>query len=304
MNTKIKTIILSAIILSSITGSVSADTPLGWRGNSFYLPEEDRYTQTKSKEQIEEEKKAADAKKKPLTDILKGITFDINRSGSINEAQSNMNNGSSIGGGNASTGAYVNGGDGTFYSGTAAMLDFRRTDGSRFGPNQFIQLIAPIAMELGIKYSVFPSVLIANAAQETGWGNSSLTVDCNNMGGVKAYSDWTGPLSSSPAPSWEDNGTTYYRGYSSINAALEDKAQVLQASRYDVIRQAKTPYEALKFHATGYAGSSTKDDELRAILDYAPNNLLSYDTEYMALLKAGKINHASKTREDIKNGNY
>lgn len=303
MNKKLKTLILSITLLSSATITTWAETPLGWRGNSFYLPEEDRYIETKTKEDLDKEKKEADAKNKPLTDILKGITFNINKSGSLDEAQSNMNNGATIGGGNAATGDYVNGGDGTFYSGTLPLLDFRRAS-EKFGTNQFIQLIAPLAMELGIKYSVFPSVLIANAAQETGWGNSGLTMDCNNMGGVKAYNDWTGPKSSTPAPSGEDSSTTYYRGYSSINAAMEDKAQVLQASRYDVIRKAKTPYEALKFHATGYAGSSTKDDELRAILDYAPNNLLSYDTEYNALLKAGKINHASKTREDIKNGNY
>lgn len=300
---KYKKIITStvAILICSSTVVHASDTSLNWRGNSFYKTDENRYERAKTPKELEEEREA-NTPKRSLTDIMKDIALNISNSLDISDiagATVDVNNGVYI---PSDTTDLINAGDGKFYSGSQSLISFTGSSRKNFLPNEFIEAIAPIAMELGVKYSVFPSVIIANAAQETGWGNSSLTRDCNNMGGVKAYDDWSGPLSSISSPSSEDSA--YYRGYESVNAAIEDKLLVLQAKIYTPIREAKTPQDALKFHETGYAGSPSKDTEVGIILNYAPNNLSQYDVQYKALLAKGSIKHTPKTREDIRNNDY
>lgn len=60
--------------------------------------------------------------------------------------------------------------------------------------SRFIKLISPLAMK---EYSsrkswVLPSVCIAQAAIETGWGNSTMMNKANAFFGIKATSSWKG----------------------------------------------------------------------------------------------------------------
>ena len=297
-----KSIRFSATILLTMslsTAHVFADTGTNWRGNSFYKTDENRYERAKTPSEVEEEQNASKPKRS-LTDIFKNIELALKQSSGLNDVSSTV--GSSVTGiaiGNNST-ELINKGDGYFYSGSQKIISFTGESRPEFSQAEFIDYIAPIAMELGIKYSVFPSVIIANAAEESGWGNSALVRDCNNIGGVKAYNTWEGPLSTSSSPSNED--AAYYRGYASINASIEDKCMVLQNSRYDTIREAKTPYEALRFHITGYAGNPSKDENLASIIK--ANNLTQYDVSYNVMLSKGQIKHTPKTREDIRANNF
>lgn len=303
---KYKKVVIIGTLLMNLNQVVYAETPLGWRGNSFYKTDEDRYEKAKTKEELDKEKIEKENKNKSISDIIRNIALDIAQSAGISDISGKVSSGSNSStiSGTASNGANTTGGDGKFYSGKIPLASL--TGGGReITPQEFIEIMASIAMELGPKYSIFPSVLIANAAQECTWGRSPLVRDCNNLGGVKAYDDWTGGHSSTAAPSGEDNGATiYYRAYESINAAMEDKAMVLQNNRYDKIRQAKTPEASLLFHALGYAGDSSKDDQLLSIITSSQYNLKQYDIEYNALLSSGKIKHTAKTREDIIAGKY
>ncbi|WP_275372484.1 glucosaminidase domain-containing protein [Clostridium tertium] len=303
MSKKFVTFLLALLLLVSTEYVCKAETSLNWRGNSFYKTDEDRYEKAKSQEEIEEEENEKRRANRSVSDIIRNIKLEIASSSGINDINNKVGgNKGGISFGGSATGDLINAGDGKFYSGTLALLNFTGESRGDFNTTQFIEMIAPIAMELGPKYSVFPSVIIANAAEETGWGNSSLIRDCNNMGGVKAYSSWKGPLSSSTAPSSEDSA--YYRGYESINAAVEDKLAILQQDRYNIIREAKTAQNAVKFYETGYAGNPGKDINVLSILNYKGNNLEQYDVEYKALLSQGKIKHTPKSRDDIKNNNY
>ncbi|CAM2078039.1 MAG: glucosaminidase domain-containing protein [uncultured Clostridium sp.] len=56
----------------------------------------------------------------------------------------------------------------------------------------FILKIVPIAQENYNEFGIFPSVTIAQAIHESGWGKSELSLKANNLFGIKADSSWTG----------------------------------------------------------------------------------------------------------------
>jgi len=58
-------------------------------------------------------------------------------------------------------------------------------------PTAFINLLLPVARECHATYGVPVSVTLAQAALESGWGQS---VEGNNLFGVKADSSWHGPV--------------------------------------------------------------------------------------------------------------
>lgn len=105
-------IILTLGSLLVATGNVVcyAETPLGWRGNSFYKTDEDRYEQTKTKEELENEKKIEENKKKSLVDIIRNIALDIAQSTGIGDVLSKVGSsstGSTVASGNSSTGSGI-----------------------------------------------------------------------------------------------------------------------------------------------------------------------------------------------------
>lgn len=52
-------------------------------------------------------------------------------------------------------------------------------------PTQFIERMGPIAQEIVPQYGLFPSVFLAQAALESGWGTSLLSQQANNYFGRK-----------------------------------------------------------------------------------------------------------------------
>ena len=52
-------------------------------------------------------------------------------------------------------------------------------------PAQFIDRMGPIAQEIVSQYELFPSVFLAQAALESGWGTSLLSQQANNYFGRK-----------------------------------------------------------------------------------------------------------------------
>lgn len=84
---------------------------------------------------------------------------------------------------------------------------------------------------------VFPSVCIAQAALETGWGSSSLMTRANAYFGIKAGGSWTGAVYR--ADTWEvANGSAYnttanFRAYPSLAASVTDYYDlIVNNSRY------------------------------------------------------------------------
>lgn len=163
-----------------------------------------------------------------------------------------------------------------------------------FTIESFIDFISPKAKIISSKYGMWTSLAIANAIQESAYGNSYNAKNGNNLFGIKAYSDWTGNTVGN-APANEDNGQSIpYRAYNTVEASIEDFYKLLQADRYTPIREANNVYDALKFHETGYAGDSTKDTQLKNYLD--SYNLTKYDTEPVLSSQNNMTNTTTNTQ--------
>jgi flagellum-specific peptidoglycan hydrolase FlgJ len=98
----------------------------------------------------------------------------------------------------------------------------------------FIGEIAPGAIAAQRKYGVPASVTIAQAIDESGWGQSTLATKDHNLFGIKG----TGPAGSDPLPTHEyQNGqlvaaTSSFRVYNNTSESIEDHGKLLATSGY------------------------------------------------------------------------
>lgn len=157
----------------------------------------------------------------------------------------------------------------------------------------FINLVAPIAVRQAKKHDhlLFPSVTVAQAAHESGWGTSTKMVKANALYGIKvgksAYkfgTAWTGAAYKTGTTEYYDgkNPTKivdYFRAYDSIEAATEDYMDMLcHAARYKKALGRKTPLESITAIVTG--GYATGPDYVAHIMATINNaNLTIYDRQ-------------------------
>jgi flagellum-specific peptidoglycan hydrolase FlgJ len=98
----------------------------------------------------------------------------------------------------------------------------------------FINAVAPGAAAAQRKYGVPAAVTIAQAINESGWGQSQLATKDNNLFGIKG----TGPAGSDPLPTQEYlNGqwvsqTAAFRVYNSVAESIDDHGKLLATSGY------------------------------------------------------------------------
>lgn len=91
----------------------------------------------------------------------------------------------------------------------------------------FIEKLAPYALDAQALYGVRPSVLIAQAALESSWGDSDLSKEVNNYFGIKGSSEDEEYLTSEYMD--EEWIKTYasFRRYETIEESVMDYAQLL-----------------------------------------------------------------------------
>ncbi len=123
------------------------------------------------------------------------------------------------------------------------------------GPENFIKHIAPVAQREARRVGLFPSVVIAQAALESGWGRSGLASGGNNIFGVKIGS-------------WKGATRGRYRKYSNVGESLKDYIDsVMAQSRYDIVKNAKTPADATRaLSRAGYAANPNYPSLLMSII--------------------------------------
>lgn len=128
----------------------------------------------------------------------------------------------------------------------------------------FVSAILPGAMQ-GLNDGLFPSITIAQAIHESGWGKSSLAAKYNNLFGVKASSSWTGQVIELPTQEEVDGGVitimAKWRVYDSWNSSILDRIQfLLENSTYrnNGVFEAKNYIEqAEALQRAGYATDSS-----------------------------------------------
>lgn len=157
----------------------------------------------------------------------------------------------------------------------------------------FINMVAPIAVAQAAKHNnaLFPSVCIAQAAQESGWGTSAKMVKANALYGVKVGKSawkfgtaWKGAAYKTGTTEYYDGKTAtkitdWFRQYDNITDATEDYMDMLcHCSRYQKALNRKTPLESIQAIIAG--GYATGPEYVAHIMSIINNcNLQIYDKQ-------------------------
>lgn len=145
--------------------------------------------------------------------------------------------------------------------------------------NAFVNEVAPGAIETYQKYGILPSITIAQAILETGWGKSRIG---NNIFGIKAGDNWKGKTKTSQTSEYINgqwvSTTATFRDYDSVAESIMDHAELVgTASRYEAVRNAKNYKEAANaLQQAGYATDPEYAKKLISIIE--KHNLTVYDT--------------------------
>lgn len=122
---------------------------------------------------------------------------------------------------------------------------------------------------------IFPSIVIAQAALESGWGSSELASKYNNYFGIVANPSWKGKT-----VKFNSNGLTY-RSYNDMDLSVLDYVDFLTVNpryRNNGVFDAKNYKEQAKaLQNAGYAGKNATKyaDTLISIIE--SNNLYKFD---------------------------
>ncbi|MGL5352829.1 MAG: glycoside hydrolase family 73 protein [Clostridium sp.] len=153
---------------------------------------------------------------------------------------------------------------------------------------KFIANIENEAKKNYIEYKILPSVTMAQAILESGWGESTLSSKHNNLFGIKADERWNGDkVNMETKENYDDVITGYFRAYKNYEASINDHGKFLsENSRYkdNGIFDSKT-YEGQTqaLENAGYATVKNEEGEpiyadlLEAVI--RNNNLMLFDTE-------------------------
>lgn len=98
-------------------------------------------------------------------------------------------------------------------------------------PQNFITTLKTPVTSVANQYKLYPSVMMAQAAVESGWGTSQLTLQANNYFGIKG--SYAGQSVSMQTAEYDANGKLYYtnanfRKYPSAKESMTDNAKLLR----------------------------------------------------------------------------
>lgn len=123
---------------------------------------------------------------------------------------------------------------------------------------EFIEMIKPGAILTYQKYKVLPSLTLAQASLESGWGTSILATQAYNFFGIKWQSNCGFDKILKSTKEYKDGKwitvDAYFRKYKSIEEGIEDHGVFLTKSRYAKVLTAKDYKEAAyEVWKAGYA---------------------------------------------------
>ena len=154
---------------------------------------------------------------------------------------------------------------------------------------KFINLIKDGAIQGWQDYKILPSLTIAQAILETGWGGSSVG---NNLFGIKANKDWQGKTILKETHEYVNGKKiyidAYFRDYENIYESLKDRFEFLQKPRYKkVIGVEDYKIACNEIWKAGYATDPQYPNKLIRIIEQY--NLNEYDKE--AIKPRGQATH-------------
>lgn len=153
--------------------------------------------------------------------------------------------------------------------------------------DKFISVIAPGAIKGWKQKGILPSLSIAQAILESGWGTSQLTKDACNLFGIKASDDWQGKTLTVPTKEWVSGQyvtvQAAFRAYDSWVDSVADHVRfftstVWRRARYAAVIGESDYRKACKaIQAAGYATAPDYADKLIRLIEQ--HNLTQYDKQ-------------------------
>ena len=150
--------------------------------------------------------------------------------------------------------------------------------------NEFLETVAKLVVEENNRRGkpLFPSVVIAQAICESGWGQSTIMMKANAIFGIKATSSWKGKVYNANTQECYD-GSTYtnitacFRAYDSLAESISDYFDLITGlDRYKKAIHTQSPLECITaIKNGGYATSPTYINTIMSIIN--SNNLTQYD---------------------------
>ena len=150
--------------------------------------------------------------------------------------------------------------------------------------NEFLETVAKLVVEENNRRGkpLFPSVVIAQAICESGWGQSQIMMKANAIFGIKATSNWKGKVYNANTKECYD-GVSYtnisacFRAYNNLQESISDYFDLItNAERYRKACVANSPLECITaIKNGGYATSPTYINTIMSIIN--SNNLTKYD---------------------------
>lgn len=145
----------------------------------------------------------------------------------------------------------------------------------------FINTVKDHVADCWTQHRILPSVVMAQAILESGWGTSDKAIKANNLFGIKAASDWKGPTVTLPTQEYVNNKwitvDAKWRKYNSWGHSIVDHAEFLNGRpRYKSIIGNKD-YKAVcaELQKAGYATDPTYANKLISVIE--ANNLIQFD---------------------------
>lgn len=171
--------------------------------------------------------------------------------------------------------------------------------------DDFINSIAPYAQDVQRKYGVPASIVIAQAALETGWGDKILG---NNLFGIKAGSSWNGATIDMRTHEFINGKNTSvvdrFRAFDSISDSFEQYGKFLASKvRYSKVVNAKNASEAAdELQKAKYATDPNYAEKLKSIINV--NNLTRFDdAQYQGYVVGESFENTRRKLQDQRTKN-
>lgn len=172
----------------------------------------------------------------------------------------------------------------------------------------FIESVQAGAINGWKKYGVLPSITVAQAILESGWGKSSLSVQAHNLFGIKG--SYNGNSVNYPTQEYINGRyvTIYdaFRAYSNNSQSVEDHGNFLYVnSRYhNLLGQTNYVTVANMLHSDGYATAPNYASSLINIVQTYNLTQLDKIAFAGASVKAGNTGSGSSTSTNISGSTY
>ncbi|MFC6259462.1 glycoside hydrolase family 73 protein [Levilactobacillus fujinensis] len=170
-----------------------------------------------------------------------------------------------------------------FVGAVTGGLSITNSHAATTNPQAFISQLKSPVQTVANQYKLYPSVMMAQAALESGWGTSALTTQANNYFGIKG--SYNGQSITMQTAEYDANGQLYYtnasfRKYPNAKASMTDNATLLRNG---------TSYNPAIYSGTWRENAATYADAANALTNtYATSPV--YGSSLISLIQQYNLN--------------